>query len=157
MSQSKSRVALSLEPDYPSVLSARVGFLLAQAHLIAQEEAERALARVGLSAKEFGALAAVVSDAPISQQRVSHRLRVDPATMVDVIDRLEGAGHIARRRNPNDRREYALQATTKGRALHARALKAVTQAEKHTVRALGADELAVLRRLLERLTTRADH
>jgi DNA-binding MarR family transcriptional regulator len=145
------------DSDYPAVLSARVGFLLAQAHLIAREEADRALAEFGLSAKEFGALATVVTDAPISQQRLSRRLRVDPATMVDVIDELDGAGHIARRRNPEDRREYALEATTKGRALFSRAQKAVMQAERHTFRGLRADELSILTRLLERLAARGDH
>ena len=138
------------------MLAARVGFLLAQAHLVAREDADRALAELDLSAKEFGVLATVVSDAPISQQRLSRRLRVDPATMVDVIDELESAGHIARRRNPEDRREYALQVTAKGRALYGRALKAVIQAERHTFRGLRADELGVLTRLLDRLAARVE-
>jgi DNA-binding MarR family transcriptional regulator len=145
------------DSDYPAALSARVGFLLAQAHLIAREEADRALAEFGLSANEFGALATVVTDSPISQQRLSRRLRVDPATMVDVIDELDGAGHIARHRNPEDRREYALEATPKGRALYSRAQKAVIRAEKHTFRGLQADELRTLTRFLERLATRGDH
>src|SRR5438445_9611877 len=105
------------ENAYPKTLAARIGFLLARAHLIARERADRALEGVGLSMKGFAALSTLVSDGPISQQRLSQRIRMDPATMVGVIDALEKSGHIVRRRNPQDRRAYALQSTPKGRAL----------------------------------------
>ena len=124
------RFALVENDDYPKALAARIGFLLARAHLVAREKADHALAEVGLSMKGFAALATLVSDGAISQQRLSRRIRMDPATMVDVIDSLERAGHIVRRRNPKDRREYALQTTAKGRALLARAQRAIVGAER---------------------------
>src|SRR2546423_12032316 len=45
------------ETGYPKALGARVGFLLARAHLIAREKADRALATAGLNMKGFAALA----------------------------------------------------------------------------------------------------
>jgi DNA-binding MarR family transcriptional regulator len=128
-----------------------MGFLLARAHLIAREKADRALGDVGLSMKGYAALATLVSDGPISQQRLSRRIRMDPATMVDVIDSLEHSGHIVRRRNPEDRREYALQTTAKGRSLLTRAQRAIEAAERDTVRGLDADERSVLMDLLGRI------
>lgn len=136
---------------YPSPLAARIGFLLARAHLIAREKADSALGEVGLSMKGYAALATLVSDGPISQQRLSRRIRMDPATMVDVIDSLEQSGHIVRRRNPEDRREYALQTTAKGRALLTRAQRAIEAAERDTVSGLDPDEKAVLMDLLARI------
>lgn len=136
---------------YPKALAARIGFLLARAHLVAREKADRALGGVGLSMKGYAALATLVSDGPISQQRLSQRIRMDPATMVDVIDSLEASGHIVRRRNPQDRREYALQTTAKGRALLTRAERAIEAAERETVRGLDRDETAVLNELLGRI------
>ena len=133
---------------YPSALAARIGFLLARAHLIAREKADRALDEIGLTMKGFAALATLVSDGPVSQQRLSQRIRMDPATMVDVIDSLEQSGHILRRRNPNDRREYALQTTAKGRALLSRAQRALAAAERYTVRGLDASETKTLIELL---------
>src|SRR5437588_2919653 len=118
------------EDGYPKALAARIGFLLARAHLIAREKADAALAGVGLSMKGYAALATLVSDGPSSQQRLSRRIRMDPSTMVDVIDALEESGYLVRRRNPMDRREYALETTPKGRALYSRALRAITRAEK---------------------------
>ena len=139
------------ETTYPKALAARIGFLLARAHLIAREKADRALEEVGLSMKGFAALSTLVSDGAISQQRLSHRIRMDPATMVDVIDSLERSGHIVRRRNPKDRREYALQTTAKGRALLTRAQRAIVAAERDTVRGLDREEEKVLLELLGRI------
>ena len=136
---------------YPKALAARVGFLLARAHLVAREKADRALDEVGLSMKGYAALSTLVSDGPISQQRLSQRIRMDPATMVDVIDSLEESGHLVRRRNPEDRREYALQTTAKGRALLTRAQRAIDAAERDTVRELDPDETSMLMELLGRI------
>jgi MarR family transcriptional regulator, lower aerobic nicotinate degradation pathway regulator len=143
-------MAADQEDGYPKALSARVGFLLAQAHMAARARADRALEEVGLTMKGFAALATLISDAPISQQRLSRRIRMDPATMVEVIDSLEESGYIVRRRNPADRREYALQPTAKGRSLYARAEKAIVEAEKKTARRLDAAETRTLMDLLAR-------
>jgi len=137
--------------EYPRALDARIGFLLARAHLIARAEADHALARIGLTMKGYAALATLVSDGPLSQQKLSRRIRMDPATMVDVIDSLEKSGHLLRRRNPEDRREYALLTTAKGRALFARAEKALDVAERDTVRDLGAEDVRALMGLLGRI------
>ncbi len=136
---------------YPEALAERIGFLLARAHLIAREKADRALEEVGLSMKGFAALATLVSDGPTSQQRLSERIRMDPATMVDVIDTLERSGHIVRRRNPADRREYSLRTTAKGRALMARAQRGLIAAERDTVRNLDKRETELLIQLLGRI------
>jgi DNA-binding MarR family transcriptional regulator len=144
-------VAADQEDGYPRALAARVGFLLAQAHMAARARADRALDDVGLTMKGFAALATLISDGPISQRRLSRRIRMDPATMVDVIDSLEESGHIVRRRNPADRREYALQPTAKGRALYARADRAIEAAERQTGGRLSAAETRTLMDLLERI------
>ena len=76
---------------------------------------------------------------------------MDPATMVDVIDSLEESGYIVRRRNPADRREYALQPTAKGRALYARAEQAIVGAERKTARRLDPAETRTLMDLMARI------
>src|SRR5207244_13380201 len=116
-----------------------------------RENAYRALDGVGRSMRAFAALSNLVSDGPTSQQRLSQRVRMDPATMVGVIDSLERSGHIVRRRNPEDRRAYALHSTAKGRALLARAQRAIIEAEGDTLRGLDAEEPKVLMELLGRI------
>ena len=151
MAAPSRKPASSRNRDYPDALAARIGFLLARAHLVAREEADTALAAVGLSMKGYAALATLASDGPSSQRRLSERIRIDPATMVDVIDTLERSGHILRRRNPDDRREYALHTTPKGRALFVRAQKAIDRAERRVLAGLDPDETRALHNLLRRM------
>src|SRR4029077_4523954 len=125
------------------------------AHRAARARADRALDEVGLTMKGFAALATLISDGPISQQRLSRRIRMDPATMVDVIDSLEESGYIVRKRNPADRREYELQPTAKCRGLYARAEKAIVEAESQTAGRLNATESRTLMDLLERIAADA--
>jgi DNA-binding MarR family transcriptional regulator len=139
------------QDGFPAALAARVGFLLAQAHMAARARADKALDGVGLTMRGFAALATLISDGPTSQQRLSSRIRMDPATMVDVIDALEEAGYIVRRRNQSDRREYALQPTARGRALYARAEKAIMEADRRSTARLDATETQTLMGLLERI------
>jgi DNA-binding MarR family transcriptional regulator len=136
---------------YPRPLAGKVGFLLARAHLIARGKADAALAALGLSMKAYAALATVASDGAVSQQLLSRRIGMDPATMVDVIDALEESGQIVRRRNPRDRREYSLQTTAKGRALFARAERALAVAEANTLGQMKPDEVELLIGLLRQI------
>ena len=151
MEAGRKRGTANESPEYPKALADRIGFLLARAHLIARADADRALAGVGLTMKAYAALATLVSDGPISQRKLSQRIRMDPATMVDVIDALEQSGHIQRRRNPEDRREYALFTTAKGRSLFSRAQRSITAAERKTVRNLDAEQTSALMELLGRI------
>jgi len=136
---------------YPAPLAENIGFLLARAHLVARDKADTALARLGLNAKAFAALATVTSSGPLSQQKLSRRLGMDPATMVDVIDSLEESGQIARVRNPRDRREYSLQLTAKGKRLYQRAEQAVAQAEGEALDGMTDADRRTLMRLLGRI------
>ncbi|HEY6874825.1 MAG TPA: MarR family transcriptional regulator [Candidatus Dormibacteraeota bacterium] len=128
-----------------------MGFLLAQAHMSARKRADEALAGVGLDMKGFAALATLASSGPTSQRKLSELIRMDPATMVDVIDSLEAKKHLERRRNPDDRREYALHLTARGRALFDRAEKAILEAEKQSLGDLQPAQVRTLMGLLEKI------
>lgn len=138
----------------PAALSDRLGYLLGRAHLAHREVAERALASMGLGVKEFGALAVLVEEGPLSQQRLGERQGVDRTTMVAVVDGLERAKLVERRRDPRDRRAYSLHATPKGRRVLERAEEAAERAEKEFLAALPAPDRRRLKRLLRTLLSR---
>lgn len=117
----------------------------------ARKRADEALAGVGLDMKGFAALATLASSGPTSQRKLSELIRMDPATMVDVIDSLEAKKHLERRRNPDDRREYALHLTARGRALFDRAEKAILEAEKQSLGDLQPAQVRTLMGLLEKI------
>ena len=137
----------------PSALSDRLGYLLGQTHLAHRRVAEAQLASLELGVKEFGALSVLADEGPFSQQRLGERMRVDRTTMVTVVDELERKGLAERRRNAEDRRAYALQATGKGRRVLSRANEAVERAEAEFLARIPAREARRLKEILRRLVS----
>ena len=110
--------------------------------MAARAIAEPALAPLGLGPKGFGALAILVREGPLSQQRLGAKQGVDRTTTVAVVDELERAGFVERRRDPSDRRAYSLQPTAKGRRVLERAAAPLSAADRLRLKQL-------LRALLE--------
>ena len=101
----------------PAALAGNTGFLLGKVHELARDRFEAALRPLGLRARHYGVLAAVAEQGPVAQNALGDRLNIDRSTMVAVIDDLEAAGRVTRRRNVYDRRAYQIQLTDKGRSL----------------------------------------
>ncbi|MFG1808732.1 MarR family transcriptional regulator [Streptomyces sp. NPDC049040] len=132
----------------------RTGSLITQAHHLVRHRIEAALTGSGLQARHFGALA-VLADAACSQQLLARRLAISEQAVLQVVDDLERAGRVARDRDPQDRRRYALRITEPGRAALLATRHVVEAAEAETATALGADGRAELAGLLAALL-RAD-
>ena len=144
---------VSKTDELPAALSDRLGFLLGRAHLAHRSITERALASLGLGVKEFGALAILAEEGPLSQQRLGGRQGVDRTTMVAVVDALEGSGLVERRRDPADRRAYSLNATAKGRRVLRQAGEAGRRAEAEFLAPISARDRRHLKQLLRTLIT----
>ena len=71
--------------------------------------------------------------------------------MVAVVDKLENDGLVVRRRNPLDRRAYALEITDKGRRVLGQADELVSKVEHDFLAPLSAVERRALVDLLQRL------
>jgi DNA-binding MarR family transcriptional regulator len=123
--------------------------------MAARAIAEPALAPLGLSPKGFGALTILVQEGPMSQQRLGARQGVDRTTTVAVVDELERAGLVERRRDSRDRRAYSLQATPKGRRVLKRAAEATRRAEDEFLAPLPAADRRRLKELLRTLLERS--
>jgi DNA-binding MarR family transcriptional regulator len=138
-------------PALPPALADRIGYLLAKAHLGVRAVADRALVPLRLDKKEYAALVLVASEGPLSQQALSVIQGCDRTTMVAVVDKLEAGGLVVRRRNPVDRRAYALEITTQGRRVLDEADELVSQVERDFLAPLSASERRTLVGLLQRL------
>lgn len=57
---------------------------------------------------------------PVSVGELGHRLRLDSGTLTPLLKRLEAAGHVTRRRDPEDERRVLVEATAQGLALRDR-------------------------------------
>ncbi|MDQ3091896.1 MAG: MarR family transcriptional regulator [Actinomycetota bacterium] len=131
-----------------TVLSEMIGPLLGQAHQAHRSLVEPALAELGLGVKEFGALALLTEEGPLSQQRLGARQRIDRTTVVATIDGLETAGLVERRRDAGDRRAYALHVTARGLQVLRQAREAAAGAEDDFLGALPPADRRRLKELL---------
>ena len=109
-------------PIPPSLIN-RPGALITIAARTGQELAKRRLNPLGLSVQMCGVMN-LLAEGPVSQQELGEQLGIDRTTVVELIDDLEMQGVVERRRNPADRRSYALHLTTRGRTVQKRATKA---------------------------------
>src|SRR5215218_8413951 len=89
------------------------GYMLRLAHARAHEIVGQAFPQ-GPHPREYAVLAAIAEAGPLSQQRLAERLHVNRTLMVAVADALEQRGLVERRRDPADRRSYALHITPVG-------------------------------------------
>ena len=126
-------------------------FLLAQlgAHG-ARRFAER-VAEIGLTAPDAGLLRKIASDPGVSQQALAEHLGVMPSRMVALVDELEGKGIIERRRSTEDRRNYALHLTNRGRQLLGELSRVAAEHEESLCAALSKEERVQLRDLCRRI------
>jgi DNA-binding MarR family transcriptional regulator len=138
------------EPFSPA-LADRLGPLLGRAHEAHRARSRDALTPLGLSLKGYGALAVLAADGPLSQQQLSRRQGIDRTTTVAVVDELEDAGAVERRRDPFDRRAYQLHVTPAGRGLLLRAEAVVIEAEDQFLAPLSLRERQRLKDALRAL------
>ena len=87
----------------------------------------------------------------VTQGRLAEAVRLDRSTMVGVIDSLEERGLVERRRG-SDRRTNGLWLTRAGRALLARALRAIARHEQRIAARLSATERRQLLVLLGKIS-----
>ena len=133
-----------------SELTDYTGFLLRNAFLRTSRTSTQHLGPDG-HPRDAGVLMTLITSGPTSQQELVARLNVNRTVMVKLIDGLERRGWVARVRNPEDRRAYALQATAAGRAALEEMLPRLDQAEAEITAPLTAGESARLKALLRAL------
>ncbi|MGO9791888.1 MAG: MarR family winged helix-turn-helix transcriptional regulator [Solirubrobacteraceae bacterium] len=90
---------------------------------------------------------------PRSQHELSELLHVNRTTMVELIDAMEHANLVTRRRNPSDRRSYALQLTPTGQQMLQRLTAAVDRADAQLTATLSDRERQRIQTLLEAIAS----
>lgn len=129
----------------------RTGYLVAQAHYLVRARHDEALAALDLHTRHFGALAALDELGPCTQQQLADELGVTETAAVQIVDDLERSDLVSRRRDPRDRRRYALELTPAGRERFAAARRAVDAVEAELRATLGSGDYADVRALLIKL------
>ena len=101
--------------DGPQRLIDRTAFHVYKLGQLIFQGAEEQLSGLSLNARTYFILAGVESGTgQVSQQDLSRMFDIDPTTIVGLVDELERAGFLERRRSAQDRRRYDLHLTSAG-------------------------------------------
>lgn len=131
----------------PESLAGYVSYLLRRVH--AQFSAT--VDGTGTDSRDFLVLDALTGQDWASQLDLAERLGINRTIMVQVIDRLEDRGEVQRTRNPDNRRQYVLSLTDRGRGALGSMRRAVAERDAQLTAVLTREERARLDELLARL------
>ena len=117
---------------------------------VARRRSEVALEPTGLRPRHLVALSLLREAGAMSQSALGEALRLDPTNLVGLLNELEEASLLERRRDPLDRRRHIVELSGTGRDAIARAEHALASVEDEVLAPLDDDERATLHALLMR-------
>ncbi|WP_110648764.1 MarR family winged helix-turn-helix transcriptional regulator [Salinicola peritrichatus] len=121
------------------LLAHRPGFLIRRLHQIHIALFYEECAEFGLTPVQYSVLTAL-REGELDQITLAGSIGIDRTTTAEVLRRLEGAGWVARRRNPQDRRRRIASLTADGGALLERMGPAAQRAHDRTIAPLNEDD-----------------
>lgn len=113
------------------------------------------LAQYNLRRTTFGALSVVVDQPAIKQGTLADVLSIDRPNIVKIIDRLEEADLVMRKKVESDRRIYALMPTEKGIALVDKVLVELRQLDSDILKGLSDTEITQFHQVLQTIEENA--
>jgi MarR family transcriptional regulator, organic hydroperoxide resistance regulator len=121
------------------------------AHVASTRHFGAAMASLDLTQKQLGVLWLIDANSGVSQIGLATELGMDRASMMAIVDRLEGAGLVLRKRSALDGRRQELNTTAKGRKVLGKAKAAVHAHEKWLASHYSGRELAAFVGALKRI------
>jgi len=128
---------------------------------VINEQSKKIERETGLTGPQLWAIKLIAESAPIKVSILARRMYLHPATVVGILDRLEGHGLVTRTRSLEDRRVVEIELTDKGKILVAQSpvvaqgllvkgleplpeeeLRHITEGLEKLVTILGAQEIA---------------
>jgi DNA-binding MarR family transcriptional regulator len=128
-----------------------VGFHIRLAHGAVYRNFTETFAHLELTQKQVSALWLVNDHPDIAQTGLAQRMRMDRATTMAIVNRLEAKGYLTRRKSRSDARKQALNLTEAGRKGLATAKRAINQHEQWLKSRFTDKEVARLIELLSRI------
>lgn len=131
------------------------GFLLSDTSRLLRRRFDERARSLGATRAQWKALLSISRREGINQGGLADILEVEPITLCRLIDRMEEAGLVERRRDPNDRRAWQLYLTDKAHPIIAELHEVAAELFGQALRGIPekvVDELSeVLNRIRENL------
>ena len=132
------------------------GFLLSDTSRLLRKRFDERARQHGATRAQWKALLGISRHEGINQGGLAELLEVEPITLCRLVDRMEEAGLVERRRDPKDRRAWRLYLTPRARPvldeLHATADELMAQA----LRGISGEQTDMMIDLLHRIRDNLD-
>jgi MarR family transcriptional regulator for hemolysin len=129
-----------------------LGRRIAWTHRVVQAELDARMRERGGDFTTWKVLVHLADGARPSQRELAAGMRIDPATVVRHLDRLESEGLVTRERDEHDRRVIRVTVTPDGRRLHDRLDREAVKLDAELADVLSPHGYQHLARLLARVT-----
>ena len=93
----------------------------------------------------------------ITSSELGKRTELDSATLTGILDRLEVAGFIERKGNPDDRRSIRIHLTKQGRLMSQEATRVITEANSEFLEVLTDAQKRDLHGIIKKLRLHAQY
>ena len=133
------------------ILPTLLGFNIRRAQIALWRDFARTVAGGEIRPGMFSAIALIRANPGIAQVDLANELGIDKASMVGLIDRLEDAGWIVRKRSQEDRRRQGVSATAAGERTYRSLRREMLDHERKFVAKFSDAERNQLITLLRRL------
>lgn len=134
-----------------ALMQNNIAFLTSDVSRLLRKRFDVVSRRFGVTGPQWRMLAALRRTPGINQGALAHWLEVEAITAGRMIDRLEKAGMVERRADPNDRRAWRLFLTDAATPLLDELFTCATDVFEEAQQGFSAEERALLLGLLERV------
>ncbi len=129
-------------------IKSTTGYMLAQACKHHRQRAEVLLNEIGLHVGQEMLLSGLWEKEGLTQTELADYVMIQPATVTNMLQRLERAGIVERRPDAEDQRISRVYATKKGRGLKEAVEEQWGKLEQESFAGFSIEERVLLRRLL---------
>lgn len=129
----------------------KLGRLLALVSRAHYNLASRTFPQLGLQRGQVSVLLELVEEDGITQSDLADSLEVTPATLTNLLNRMEDAGFIVRRRDQTDTRISRVYLSEKGKSVLSQASRLVDEVDSKAFAGFSAEESEKLNYFLQRI------
>lgn len=140
----------SEQPDF-GLLDGIVGFHIRLAHSAVYRHFTETFVELGLTQKQVSVMWLLGENPGVAQIELGSRLRMDRATTMTIVNRLQERGYLRRERSSSDGRKQALQLTDDGQSALAQAKACIAEHEAWLKSRFTDEEVEKLVEMLERI------
>ena len=129
------------------------GFWLCTTWHTYQRAFNEELAPQGVTFRQAQVLGFLALEGTLSQTDLAERMRIEPPTLVGILDRMERDGWIRRDGDKTDRRRKLIQPTPAAKPVWQKIVNVANSVRDRATRGMSAAQLAQLRKLLNTIQT----